>query len=176
MLRPPIPLRAASAPGVPLSALAASSPISPPQAEPEPAEGAQPLFRIFSAQLDVTAEEMVRRLKAHLGEVLKVQEEVGSMHLKLEGLGTQTGPGGGRDVDVNASVEMRKKEDRDRSGEGEGPDGPEVGGMVDSREKGVEEIMERVSSATARVWVQKLMTTAEQPLGNASAISPPRHS
>jgi hypothetical protein len=92
---------------------------------------------------------MVRRLKAHLGEVLKVQEEVGSMHLKLEGLGTQTGPGGGRDVDVNASVEMRRKEERDGSGEGEGSDRQEVGGMVDSREKGVEEIMERVSSFTA---------------------------
>jgi hypothetical protein len=47
---------------------------------------------MFDANLSVTAEEMVKRLKRHLEDVLKAQEEIGRMHLSLEKL-TVSAPG-----------------------------------------------------------------------------------
>lgn len=101
--RPPI-FRTASAPGVPVSSPSSNRLL--PSALPENAvsleeptigtaaecEEGKPIFEMFDANLSVTAEEMVKRLKRHLEDVLKAQEEIGRMHLSLEKL-TVSAPG-----------------------------------------------------------------------------------
>jgi hypothetical protein len=50
-------------------------------------EGHRPIFEIFNAELSEGSEGMVKALKGHLESVLRVQKEIGRMHLSLEGLG-----------------------------------------------------------------------------------------
>jgi hypothetical protein len=108
----------------------------------------KPIFELFNAELDTPAEEMVRVMKDHLREVLKAQEEVGRMHLALEGLmevpkgkvfpGERVGGGGllGKD-------------------EKEGLSGIEKGKVIQDplilRERGVEEIMAKVGLISVSV-------------------------
>ncbi|CAD6577717.1 MAG: hypothetical protein TREMPRED_002026 [Tremellales sp. Tagirdzhanova-0007] len=107
-------VRASSAPGVPHSELL-------PSALPEQGhEGdGKPIFEIFDAELNTSAEDMVKVLKGHLEGVLKMQDEIGRMHLGLEGL--------------NLTGDAPESS----TGTGDPNDG------LSKREKGVDEIMER---------------------------------
>jgi hypothetical protein len=89
----------------------------------------KPIFEIFDAELVGGAKGMVRALKGHLEEVLKVQEEVGRMHLALEGLGPF-----GRDEEEQRDDGQGEDKEKDQD-EGE---------SVAKRQQGVEEIMDRV--------------------------------
>ena len=111
---------------------------------------------------------MVRALKGHLEEVLRVQEEIGRMHLGLDGLGDGVGDGderrgsgmsglgqgdgeGGEEGDEGSPSKGRPKpkEGEKEKGEDSKGDGVEkVETVLDKREKGVDELMERVSSST----------------------------
>ena len=110
-------VRASSAPGAPHSALLPSA-LSEQGHEIE----GKPIFEIFNAELNTSAEDMVKVLKGHLEGVLKMQDEIGNMHLGLEGLDLT-----GEAPDASTGTEDSK----DRLSE---------------REKGVDEIMERVCS------------------------------
>lgn len=79
----------------------------------------KPIFEIFDAELTDDGEGLARALKGHLEGVLKVQEEVGRMHLALEGMGLEDGLIG----------EVREGEEAD---------------PMRRREQGVDEIMKRV--------------------------------
>jgi hypothetical protein len=83
-------------------------------------EGHRPIFEIFNAELSEGSEGMVKALKGHLESVLRVQKDIGRMHLSLEGLGE-----GGEKV-------MRESE------------GKEVDPLM-KREKEVDELMSQVS-------------------------------
>ncbi len=112
-------VRAPTAPGVPHSLLPSELPETTKQSLEDSVEG-KPIFEIFNAELDAPAEEMVKVLKGHLERVMKAQEEIGRMHLGLEGLdltGNGSGEKGGREMEDGLS----------------------------KREKSVDEIMERVS-------------------------------
>ena len=50
------------------------------------AEEGTPIFEVLDADLDESAQVMVKRLSEHLEQVLKVQEEIGKMHLGLDQL------------------------------------------------------------------------------------------
>lgn len=70
----------------------------------------KPIFEIFDAEPGHTSQQQIKALKGHLADVLRVQEDIGRMHLGLEGL--------------DAEADSLAK-----------------------REKGVEDLMERVSSS-----------------------------
>jgi len=89
----------------------------------------KPIFEIFDAELNTGAEEMVKVLKGHLSGVLKMQEEIGRMHLGLEAL------------DLDGEI----PED---AGAGRGLDEG-----LGKREKAVDEIMERVRNHTLFLMV-----------------------
>ncbi|GFZ46340.1 hypothetical protein JCM24511_04587 [Saitozyma sp. JCM 24511] len=130
--RPPL-VRSNSAPGVPQSAVSEGSALLPSAlADEKPLldddECGKPIFDIFGAELSEGGKDMVRALKGHLEEVLKVQEEVGRMHLALEGLG-----------DYAAQAEERHTSES----EARQSNGDEV---VAKREKGIEEIMDRLGA------------------------------
>jgi len=122
--RPPI-VRANSAPGsgAPHTSLLPSA--IPGTASDE----GKPIFEIFNAELNTPAEEMVKVLKEHLEGVLKMQEEIGRMHLGLEKLDL-TG-----EVPEEENVEV------------DGADG------LGKREKAVDDIMERVYRPFLRLCV-----------------------
>jgi hypothetical protein len=105
-------------------------------------EDGKPIFEIFNAELSEGSEGMAKALKGHLEDVLRVQEEIGRMHLALEGLGDGRRPSG-------SGLEGNKRE----SGSAGSPKSPkkengkDVGqeDVLEKREKGVNELMERVS-------------------------------
>jgi hypothetical protein len=88
----------------------------------------RPIFEIFNAEVSEGSDGMVRALKGHLEDVLKVQEEIGRMHLDLEGLG---------------GTEERRGTAKSQSQSPKGNEGDED--SLKRREKGVDELMERVS-------------------------------
>ena len=98
--RPPI-FRTASAP--------APNPNNPRKLLPSPlpskpvkkVEDGTPIFEIFDADLSEPASEMVKALKGHLEGVLRVQEEIGRMHLTLEKL-TVVGQGSWEDFEPSS--------------------------------------------------------------------------
>lgn len=98
---------------------------------------------------------MVKLLKGHLDEVLRVQEEVGRMHLGLEdlGFGAGTGAGGrgsGKGGDTVDGDETGEATDGGTGTAGEGSEERQKRidrEKLDKREKGVEDIMNRVSAS-----------------------------
>ncbi|OCF40149.1 hypothetical protein I317_06038 [Kwoniella heveanensis CBS 569] len=83
----------------------------------------QPIFKIFDAQLSEDGTNMSKKLRGYLEVVLKGQEEVGRMHLELEGLG----------------LAEKGKNWYGTSGIKEG-----TGKAAEKRERGVDEIMRRL--------------------------------
>lgn len=122
-------------------------------------ECGKPIFDIFGAELSEGGKDMVRALKGHLEEVLKVQEEVGRMHLALEGLG-----------DYAAQAEEKHTSES----EARQSNGDEV---VAKREKGIEEIMDRVGRADRVPYGTDVLTiVARSSLRSTSDVSLHRHS
>lgn len=138
----------------------------------------KPIFEIFNAELSQGSEGMVRALKGHLEEVLRVQEEIGRMHLELEGLGDGVGGGDERrgsgmsglgqgDGEAEGEEEgdegspskgrPKAKEGEKEREEGKGDGVETVETVLDKREKGVDELMERVSTAHSGVDRNKLI-------------------
>lgn len=125
--RPPI-FRTASAP-------TQASPNAPRRLLPSPlpskptrkVDEGTPIFEIFDADLGAPASEMVKALKEHLEGVLRVQEEIGRMHLGLEKL-TVVGPGSWEDsepispnaAEVNKTPGKRAQEETPSTGDSEG--------------------------------------------------------
>lgn len=115
----PMIFRTSSAPGKPTSpGKLLPSPLprlrtgegKKPSKEAKVDEG-MPIFEIFDADLAAPAHEMVKALKGHLDEVLKVSEEIGRMHLSLERL--TVGAGGGWDQwDEDRSPAQKSSVDR----------------------------------------------------------------
>ena len=95
-------------------------------------EGHRPIFEIFNAELSEGSEGMVKALKWHLDSVLRVQKEIGRMHLGLEGLDGSGTHKRGRASTGSARVE-------DHTG-GEGDEDP-----LAKREREVDELMTQVS-------------------------------
>ncbi|WVO12715.1 hypothetical protein L204_100323 [Cryptococcus depauperatus] len=92
----------------------------------------QPIFEIFNAELSKEGDSMSKTLRNLLGAVLKGQEEIGKMHLNLEGL---------RGVnDTYEQVNDWKKED------GKDTDNKDLEQKLERREKGVDEIMQKLDS------------------------------
>ncbi|WVF72417.1 hypothetical protein IAT40_007232 [Kwoniella sp. CBS 6097] len=116
--------RSTSAPGHPHSQTLLPSAIPLPPGSREREEDAnQPIFKIFDAQLSEDGTNMSKKLRGYLEVVLKGQEEVGRMHLELEGLG----------------LAEKGKNWYGTSGIKEG-----TGKAAEKREKGVDEIMRRL--------------------------------
>lgn len=141
-----------------------------------------PIFDIFDANLSTSSVEMVKALKGHLEQVLRVQEEIGRMHLSLEKLSV-VAPGSwedfegtpgrstGNGTNVTPSSGLKSPGKRSTPGDSDrlfgsgGTKSPESPGKTQEtpgarakeeaeealleREKGVDEIMERVSRLTA---------------------------
>ncbi|WVQ98518.1 hypothetical protein IAU59_005644 [Kwoniella sp. CBS 9459] len=80
----------------------------------------QPIFKIFDAQLSEDGANMSKKLRGYLEVVLKGQEEVGRMHLELEGLGL-----GEKGKNWYGTAGMKEE-------------------AAEKREKGVDEIMRRL--------------------------------
>jgi hypothetical protein len=95
-------------------------------------EGHRPIFEIFNAELSEGSEGMVKALKGHLESVLRVQKEIGRMHLSLEGLGE-----GGEKV-------RRESEGKEK----------EVDPLM-KREKEVDELMNQVSHSESMAGTGK---------------------
>jgi hypothetical protein len=94
----PAPLRSTSTPAVgipishPMGSKASAIPLrglgfTEVKEKEKGKEGHRPIFEIFNAELSEGSEGMVKALKGHLESVLRVQKEIGKMHLALEGLG-----------------------------------------------------------------------------------------
>jgi hypothetical protein len=112
----------------------------------------KPIFEIFNAELSQGSEGMVRALKGHLEDVLRVQEKIGRMHLELEGLGGGEGRGDRDNQDEDDGEKLVKEEITEGSpvlketGKGKGEsEEKKVVDVLDKREKGVDELMERAS-------------------------------
>lgn len=96
---------------------------------------------------------MVKALKGHLEEVLRAQEEVGRMHLELEGLGDKwLGPMIGEHNSPNLPKSPKSPKQTQAEKEKGDEGGNQANGNLDDddallrREKGVDALMERVSS------------------------------
>ncbi|WRT66929.1 uncharacterized protein IL334_003894 [Kwoniella shivajii] len=122
--------RSSSAPGQHSTALLPSAiPSSTSTAGEKKEESNQPIFEIFNANLSTSGLDMSKKLRGYLEIVLKGQDEVGKMHLNLEGLGM-----GERNI---WEVDTHKTEPKD---------GKDVKSQVEEREKGIEEIMKRLDT------------------------------
>jgi hypothetical protein len=129
----PAPLRSTSTPGGsipishPMGSKASAIPLrglgfTEAKEKDKSKEGHRPIFEIFNAELSEGSEGMVRALKGHLESVLRVQKDIGRMHLSLEGLGE-----GGEKI-------RRESEGKEK----------EVDPLM-KREKEVDELMNQVS-------------------------------
>jgi hypothetical protein len=102
----------------------------------------KPIFEVLDANLSETAEIMAQALRTHIDGILKAQEEIGAMHLALEHIGMgqkiwsqQSTPA----VQASPSLEDKTQSpDKKQSSNGDDED------ALSKREKGVEEIMNRV--------------------------------
>ncbi|WVR05009.1 hypothetical protein IAU60_002021 [Kwoniella sp. DSM 27419] len=126
--------RSSSAPGHPNTGLLPSA-MTEPAAEPH-RDTNQPIFKIFDANLSEEGVGMSKKLRAYLDMVLKGQEEVGRMHLELEGLGMTNN---GYWEDANAG-------DSEKEEGGEGDKDRDGAAKAEKREKGIDEIMRRLDS------------------------------
>ena len=81
------------------------------------------MFDVLDGELTESAETMAKALREHLEDVLEAQDEVGRMHLDLEKLA------------LGEKMWERQDEEKQESGEE----------ILAKREKGVEEIMKKVS-------------------------------
>lgn len=90
----------------------------------------QPIFEVFNAELSAEGSEMSRKLRHLLETVLKGQEQVGKMHFNLEGLGEDDG----LEQEEKGGIEEDDKK-KDYKG---------IEDRLQRREKGVDEIMEKV--------------------------------
>jgi len=110
-------------------------------------EGHRPIFEIFNAELSEGSEGMVKALKGHLESVLRVQKDIGRMHLSLEGLGE-----GGEKV-------RRESEGKEK----------EVDPLM-KREKEVGELMNQVSHSE-RMVVWETNRAVERIIDKSSNVS-----
>lgn len=105
--------------------------------------GPKPIFEIFDADPGAGSRGLVSALKGHLEDVLKVQEDIGRMHLALEDLD-------GGDNEVTKGQERKAKPAKTATSgagaKGQEDEEAEVDDSLSRREKGVEALMERVSS------------------------------
>ncbi|WVW83358.1 hypothetical protein I302_105377 [Kwoniella bestiolae CBS 10118] len=122
-------------------------------------ESNQPIYEIFNANLSKDGISMSKNLRGYLEIVLKGQEQLGKMHLGLEGLGM--GENGIWQVDRE-----------DNKGEGE------VKSKIEERQKGIEDIMQRLGeiSDTLRNYHQlgtpKLTFPRQLPINPKSPRTP----
>jgi hypothetical protein len=158
--RPPIPRSITAPDHSPANIRVASSSLLPSVFAPTPTRGttgehhdAKPIFEIFDAALSAPAGEMVKALKGHLDGVLRVQEEIGRMHLALEGLvgvphdvgwpaevgEGRGGLGFGKGKQRNTTRVAKEMEGRGQKGSESEDNDPLL-----LREKGVDEIMAKV--------------------------------
>ncbi|RXK39532.1 hypothetical protein M231_03201 [Tremella mesenterica] len=93
------------------------------------------IFKIFKASLSPDGDNMLRLLKNHLEDALKVQEEIGRMHLALEDL---------RPVELQVQDGLRAWTLEDEN-KGKGED------VLGDREKGVDEIMDRLGTLSDKL-------------------------
>ena len=165
-------VRSNSAPGVPQSAskrddlLPSALHVDTGQSQPQVAGSGdrKPIFDIFNADLSQPAEDMIKVLKGHLEEVLRVQEEIGRMHLGLEKLGgayvdqdawtkgddsTPVGSPAQERTGLPSPPSFGTPEQKGTPGTNTETPGsakrPEMDDALAKRQEGVEKIMERVS-------------------------------
>ncbi|ORY25740.1 hypothetical protein BCR39DRAFT_543180 [Naematelia encephala] len=143
--------RHSSAPGIPNNANAISSSYSfpSPLLHKEAKADPNPIYEIFDADLSKGADDLAKRLKSHLEDVLRVQEEIGRMHLGLEDL--DVGFEGLDALDDEDGVARDQNDTPGDKGDTPGSVGKKEGGgagvgkeALSRREKGVEDIMERL--------------------------------
>ncbi|WWC69657.1 uncharacterized protein I206_103600 [Kwoniella pini CBS 10737] len=117
----------------------------------------QPIYEIFNANLSTDGLEMSKKLRGYLDLVLKGQEQVGRMHLSLEGLGM-----GSRGI-----WEVGKDNENDKNEE-------DVKGKIEERQKGIEDIMQRLGeiSDTLRNYHQLGTPKLTFPRRNTKPQSP----
>ncbi|WVQ71399.1 hypothetical protein IAR50_000933 [Cryptococcus sp. DSM 104548] len=125
--------RSSSAPGdAPHPLLPSALPSSPEKKTSRSKAGIpQPVFEIFNAELSEEGDMLCRNMRGHLERVFKGQEQVAKMHLALEGLGGDDGLG---EADGEAK---------------EGKEGDEPASFekaFEAREKGVDEIMQKLDA------------------------------
>jgi hypothetical protein len=147
----PIPISQAmssKASAVPLRGLG----LSPTDTKQEGSGGkARPIFEIFNAELSEGSEGMVKALKGHLDDVLRVQKEIGRMHLALEGLGEGAEDQGRRGSGTGSNGSNTEQE--------EGKEGKEAEDPLAKREREVDELMKQVSlSAVHTTWYNRRET------------------
>ncbi|WVQ78082.1 hypothetical protein IAT38_000163 [Cryptococcus sp. DSM 104549] len=136
--RPPIH-RSSSAPGRKPSKLLPSALPSPgvdSALDTGESETSQPIFEIFNAELAAEGDAMSKKLRRYLEVALKGQEDVGRMHLELEGLGEKVKerfPERGKpEIDEDNEERLKEKKERDEK--------------FGKRERGVDEIMRKLDS------------------------------
>ncbi|WWD10369.1 hypothetical protein V865_008504 [Kwoniella europaea PYCC6329] len=128
-------------------------------------QGNQPIYEIFNANLLKDGLDMSKNLRGYLEVVLKGQEQLSKMHLQLEGLGM--GENGIWQVDKDDNVDGDGKKDEKK-----------VKSKIEERQKGVEDIMHRLSeiSDTLRNYHQlgtpKLTFPRQHPQPPATQKSP----
>ncbi|ODN99285.1 hypothetical protein I350_07448 [Cryptococcus amylolentus CBS 6273] len=119
--------RSSSAPGEANHGLLPSAlPQSPEKKKASKAGIPQPVFEIFNAEISEDGDNLCRNMRGYLDKVFKGQEEVARMHLALEALGENDDQVG--------------KENK------EGGDGAKVEMSLKAREKGVDEIMQKLDA------------------------------
>ncbi|TYJ52555.1 hypothetical protein B9479_006844 [Cryptococcus floricola] len=119
--------RSSSAPGEANHALLPSAlPPSPEKKKASKAGIPQPVFEIFNAEISEDGDNLCRNMRGYLDTVFKGQEQVAKMHLALEALGEND--------------DQEGKEDK------EGGDGVKVEMSLEAREKGVDEIMQKLDA------------------------------
>ena len=116
------------------------------------------LFDVMNASISRSAEEMVKVLKGHLEGVLKVQEEIGRLHLGLEKIGLGDHPSGPihgtPKTPATPNMEQVTPQTGSRlsqAGSTPGSAKKEVEDAVLNREKGVDNIMERLDVLSTRL-------------------------
>ncbi|ORX39689.1 hypothetical protein BD324DRAFT_648320 [Kockovaella imperatae] len=158
--------RSASAPGI------AGSPLqpSPLSIDPSSLDG-KPIFDIFNANISPSAEEMVKVLKGHLEGVLRVQEEIGRLHISLEKVGEEfEAPQSAKSAGTSKPVGTPQSEQStppraNRSSKAPTPSGASKGSDPDDtvakREKGVEDIMDRLGQLSERLRAYHALGTPQ---------------
>lgn len=120
---------------------------------------ANPIFEIFDAAPSEGGRKLEKRLRGHLKDVLKVQEEIGKMHLALEGLGL-----GSMDTTTMGEEEAGKRE----MPVGKEEEGESKEDSLSRREKSVDALMEKASNSRYECRTRLI-------LGRSSACSRTRY-
>ena len=156
--RPGLP-RSNSAPGVPhINTNTAQEGLQPsPLRETKQGAEGKPIFEIFNADFNTTGSDLVRSLKGHLEDVLRVQEEIGRMHLSLEkvGLGEEAlNEKASNPPTASPRIPTTPGTPRREAGTASAPStagSSRTDEAVAKREKGVDEIMDKLGELSTRL-------------------------